>query len=720
MAEIQLPVKKIILYKGEKAREIALYAMRDKVVQRSLEAELKKLYESRFSPRAFAYRSSKSALNAVNEIGREIKTGSYSWMLRLDIAHFFDTIQWETLAGMLKKDIKEADVLFLIEENAKSLWLGDDGGLAKKKNGIYQGSAISPTLSNIYLMDFDLQMEKSPAYYVRYSDDMLLLGKSREELLEECRRIKAALSSLGLKLNEEKTLCVSLEEGADFLGYHFGSNGGAIPAKAERNLEERLETLWLTSAEKSVEEKLKGGLEIVGGWEQYFRGEREIHSIFEYVVLMRFSGKRRAELAEKRPDFSNYCKDIAVYLAGIWKEEGKEALELLEYEQFFEIWDQQPQEETQGNIRELLDLYRSHMIEEKADTAVELMQLYTDAGQYRKAAYWQKRREQLEKKMSRDNIRIADEGEEPVIFDRASAEKMLNLFVGREDIYSSEEMGGGGKRQNELQTYPLTSQKLYEHLCGKATLGTYVQRPNGTVRYIVTDIDVSKKVLLQHQWGSVEYKAYLEKALRKANEVAELYREFGLTGYIEYSGGRGFHVWLIMTEWIPVRYANMFCDVVERRLGTAEEGIGIEFFPNKTRVKPGKFGQTIKLPLGFHIRTNERSYFLDDNGRKITDINLFLDSIARNSLGALKKVLAVNLKENDSPEKGMMVDLSAFQDAPENVREVLKGCRLMGYLCNKASKTGYLTHFERLSVLYVFGHLGAERNPYTDHGRSSD
>lgn len=707
-----LPVKRVILYKGEKAREIALYAMRDKVVQRSLEAELKRIYEGQFSPQAFAYRSSKSALNAVNEIDQRIKSGKYSWALRLDISGFFDSIQWEKLEGMLKKNIKDEDVLFLIEENCKSVMLDEGGGLVEKKTGIYQGSAVSPTLSNIYMMDFDDEMTKGAAYYVRYSDDMLFLGNSREELLEECVKVKAGLSRLGLCLNEGKTVCAPLEKGVDFLGYHFGMTGMAIPAKAERNLEERLETMWLTSSEKTIEEKLKNALEIVGGWEQYFHGEREVHSIFEYIVLMQFSGKKKEGLADQRREFSNYCKDIAVYLAKIWKEEGEEALELLEYEQFYQIWTLQGSgQKAHDNLKELLDLYRSYIIQENADTTLELMQLYTDRGEYQKAAFWQKQRESLEKKAygTGSHVMLPDGGETSISFDRSSAEKVLNLFVGREDIYSSEEIGSGGKRQNEIQAYPLTAQKLYEHLCGKVTLGTYVQRSNGTVRYIVTDIDVSKKVLLQSERGSAEYRAYLEKALQKANEVLELYREFGMAGYIEYSGGRGYHVWLIMTQWIPVRYANMFCDVVERRLGRTEEGIGIEFFPNKTRLKPGKFGQTIKLPWGFHMRTGERSYFIDESGNRVTNVNLFLDSLAKNSLGALKKVLAVNLKENDNTgEKKIETDLSAYQDTPENVLEVLKGCSLMGYLCNKAAKTGYLTHFERLSVLYVFGHLGED------------
>lgn len=705
-----LPVKRVMLYKGEKAREIALYAMRDKVVQRSLETELKKIYEGQFSSQSFAYRSSKSALNAVNEIDQKIKSGDYSWVLRLDISNFFDSIQWGKLEGILKKNIKEEDILFLIEENCKSVMLDDGGELVEKRMGIYQGSAISPTLSNIYLMDFDYQMTKGTVYYVRYSDDMFLLGKDREELLEECGRIKAALSRLGLCINEKKTVCVALGEGVDFLGYRFGLTGMEISSKAERNLEERLETMWLTSSSKLIEEKLKSALEIVGGWEQYFRGEREIHSIFEYVVLMRFSGKDKESLTDKRLNFSNYCKDIMVYLAKIWREDGKEDLELLEYEQFYQIWTLKGTgRKTHNNLKELLNLYRGYIIEENTDMAVELMQLYTDREEYQKAAFWQKQLERLEKKLScaGSNIMLPDNAETSISFDHSSAEKMLNLFVGREDIYSREEIGSGGKRQNEIQAYPLTAQRLYEHLCGKVTLGTYVQRSNGTVHYIVTDIDVSKRVLLQSERGSAEYKAYLEKALQKANEVLELYREFGMTGYIEYSGGRGYHVWLVMMEWIPVRYANMFCDVIERKLGKADEGIGIEFFPNKTRLKQGKFGQAIKLPWGYHIKTGERSYFLDDNGNKIMNVNLFLDSLAKNSLGALKKVLAVNLKENDNAgEKKIDIDLSVFQDTPENVLEVLKGCSLMGYLCHKAAKTGYLTHFERLSVLYVFGHLG--------------
>ena len=54
-------------------------------------------------------------------------------------------------------------------------------------------------------------------------------------------------------------------------------------------------------------------------------------------------------------------------------------------------------------------------------------------------------------------------------------------------------------------------------------------------------------------------------------------------------------------------------------------------------------------------------------------------------------------------------DLSAFGNIAPAIREVLVKCNLMRYLCQKAAKTGYLTHFERLSVLYVLGHMGGDR-----------
>lgn len=712
-----LPVRKIVVYKGSKAREIALYTMRDKVVQQSVASELNKIYDSQFSNQTYAYRNNKSALNAVNELEIQMMSGKYHDAVKLDITHFFDMIQWQILETILRKDIQEEDVLKLIEENVKATALNESGELVEKTLGIYQGSGISPILSNIYMMEFDQWLSEQDVYFVRYSDDMLVLGENREILMNLIREITVRLQSLGLILNEDKTVCADIRIGVDFLGHHLSSSGKTIPDKAKQNLQERLETMWLTSVEKSMEEKLKKAMEIIGGWEQYFREPREKISIFEYAALVCGAGKdadKLSEMKKQRMNIENIYPDIMLYLAEFWRNEGELELELLEYEQFYQIWDKTAYKHLSSeDVNSLLSLFRKVVIVEEEDTMTELMQTYTDLQMYEKAAYWmQKKDNMIAGKDSYVKTVIpmhSVEGEVNIIYDKTTVQRMMRILIGREDIYGLEIFNTNGKRQIDLQMMPLSEKNLLEHLSGNQSIGTYVQRSNATAHFLVIDIDISKKVVLQYEQHSPEFEAYMEKVFLKSQEFLKLFHDFGMTGYVESSGYRGYHVWMFFSEWISVRYINMFCDILEERINCTEEGISIEFFPNKTRIKPGKFGQVIKIPYGLHLKTGKRSFFLDENSEKVTELNVFLDNLSKISLGTLKRVLASNSGWQENVEiKVVDMNLEAFEGSHENAIEILRKCNLMRYLCQKSQKTGYLTHFERLSILYVFGHLGEE------------
>ena len=237
-----------------------------------------------------------------------------------------------------------------------------------------------------------------------------------------------------------------------------------------------------------------------------------------------------------------------------------------------------------------------------------------------------------------------------------------------------------------------------------------IQRPNATVHTIVFDVDVSRKILLQGGRDQDIFQAALRAALGFAAEIVRQLRTMGINGYIEYSGCRGYHVWIFLEEWMPVRYANMLTDLIETKLsGSIPNDITLEIFPNKTRVKQGKPGQRIKIPFGFHVRSGERTYFLNEEMLPVTKIDPFLDSIARTSAGTIRKVLAVHSGEGtQAPSDGrkFQPETERFGELPSSVKAVLDHCALMYYLCTKSMDTGYLTHFERLSVLYVFGHLG--------------
>ena len=684
---VPLPVRNVTLYKGEKTRKIALYSMRDKVVQQSLASELVKLYDGRLSRQSYAYRSDKSALQAVEDLSSSITSGSFKAFLKADILHFFDNICWDLLREKLSRTIREEDVLDLIRCNACTAILDEiTGEIAEKSVGIHQGSAIAPVLSNIYLMDFDIALTRPEYFYVRYSDDIMILSEDKERLYSLLSEIKTRLGDLRLLINEEKTICGELASGADFLGYHFDSSGKSIPTKAEDRLYDRLETMWLTNPTLDVKEKAAKALEITGGWQQYYRGERAIRSIYEFVAFVFATGGRKEvmdRLEKNRVLLENPCRDITEQLALFWKKNEKYYLELLEYEQYYGL----PEKDFHrsnldgSKMKSLLGLYRRHFVLESADSAAELMQLYTDMQEYSNAQYWMVQAEHIklskerfaslsrrsgytgslivdmpgskklpdeeEKKTTSENILNTEEASTDImqaalIITRRTPSLMLEAFAGREDIFSAELHVGSQHRKTELQELPLTELQIEEHLRGDRTIGTYIQRPNSTVRHIVWDVDILKAFILKYGSGGESFDACLQRAYHKALEIQKLLDNKGLHTYIEFSGFRGYHVWLFLDEWIPVRFANMLTDRVEEEI-VAEQDITVECFPSKVRLKAGRLGQVMKLPYGIHVRSGKRSCFINEDGSPVTEINSFVETIVKHTLSAVRKVLSYTM-----------------------------------------------------------------------------
>jgi hypothetical protein len=106
-------------------------------------------------------------------------------------------------------------------------------GVPVKKNpasrGIPQGTPISASLSNLYMTEFDREMEaearKRGALYQRYSDDILIAcPKTRFKVLQAL--VDEKLEEHGLELQSSKTDIVHLHAGSaltfQYLGYQLG------------------------------------------------------------------------------------------------------------------------------------------------------------------------------------------------------------------------------------------------------------------------------------------------------------------------------------------------------------------------------------------------------------------------------------------------------------------------------------------------------------------
>ena len=93
--------------------------------------------------------------------------------------------------------------------------------------GSPQGSPISPLLANVYLNALDRAWEDGHGglgVLVRYSDDLVILCRTKAQAEAAMRELRALLAELRLELADAKTRLVYLDndgEGSfDFLGFH--------------------------------------------------------------------------------------------------------------------------------------------------------------------------------------------------------------------------------------------------------------------------------------------------------------------------------------------------------------------------------------------------------------------------------------------------------------------------------------------------------------------
>lgn len=187
---------------------------------------------------------------------------------------FFDCILQEHLFEELRRRIKEEDVLELLKKIICTPSLDQSGIICEKRRGLYQGSAVAPILSNIYMMHLDEKIKSETKFYVRYSDDLLIFFQSRKEAEVYLKQLVSYFSTIGLELNKEKTKLVKLNEGFEFLGYHFDQNGISVPEKAKIQLNSRLEEIWLNSSYTDFSARMQKALEIVKDGNNIFRFRR--------------------------------------------------------------------------------------------------------------------------------------------------------------------------------------------------------------------------------------------------------------------------------------------------------------------------------------------------------------------------------------------------------------------------------------------------------------
>lgn len=139
----------------------------------------------------------------------------YKYAIKLDIKKFYDNIDKKILYSLLSKKITDKKFMLFY-----SKIVGNNG------KGLSLGLNSSQWLSNFYLQDLDyfIKQKLKAKVYVRYVDDMVILGNNKKKLHYYIKEIKRFLwEHLRLTLKENyQLLNIEKDEDIEFLGYKVG------------------------------------------------------------------------------------------------------------------------------------------------------------------------------------------------------------------------------------------------------------------------------------------------------------------------------------------------------------------------------------------------------------------------------------------------------------------------------------------------------------------
>ena len=202
-----------------KLRPLGLPTVRDRVVQEACRNMIEPIFEAEFKDSSHGFRPGRSVDTACEQVEQYLSEGKV-WVVDLDIEKCYDSIPHEPLIDRVARRISDGKVLDLIRSFLKS-GIMEEMNIRYETTGTPQGGIVSPVLANIFLHDLDVALEKQGTAWVRYADDVVALCHSREEAEQVLESIRDILGGLGLKLSPEKTRIVPVDEGFDFLGWHY-------------------------------------------------------------------------------------------------------------------------------------------------------------------------------------------------------------------------------------------------------------------------------------------------------------------------------------------------------------------------------------------------------------------------------------------------------------------------------------------------------------------
>lgn len=299
---IPAPVRRVDIPKPDGGtRMLGIPTVQDRVIQQAIAQVLTAHFDRTFSEYSYGFREGRSAHQAIEQTRCYIAEGR-SWVVEMDLAKFFDTVNHDRLMAVLERNCRDKVLLRLIRRYLRTGIM--DGGLVTvREEGTPQGSPLSPILSLIVLDELDKYLERRGLKFCRYADDCNIYVKSHragERVLETT--IKFIEETLKLRVNRDKS-GVFRPRRAKFLGYTFVGTTGEprVHPKSFKRLRLKLRDIFWHGRGGSLFQTIEKLTLLLRGWRQYFKLDLRKKVFEELDAYIRRHLRKLIWIAWKRP-----------------------------------------------------------------------------------------------------------------------------------------------------------------------------------------------------------------------------------------------------------------------------------------------------------------------------------------------------------------------------------------------------------------------------------
>lgn len=232
------------VHENGKTRDVAdLPLYPDRICHWAIALVAEEMICSKLIDQTHASRPNHGIHSAVNDVkGYLAKDKRLKYCLKLDIKKFFPSIDKLIMKRVFRDVFKDKELLIELDKIIDQY----------PYPGIAIGNRVSPMFANLYLSGIDhLMKEKHHVhYYVRYMDDIIILGYSKQWLHKMRETIASYLADISLVLKENWQVFPIDSRGIDFVGYRIYTDHVLLRKRNKKKL---------AKACKKIQDKLDDG-----------------------------------------------------------------------------------------------------------------------------------------------------------------------------------------------------------------------------------------------------------------------------------------------------------------------------------------------------------------------------------------------------------------------------------------------------------------------------